>query len=57
MRDPQRIPDIINRLLNIWTQHPDMRLAQIIACGAEGDPFYVEDEPLMERIEGILSRG
>jgi len=54
VRKPERIDPLIGRLRKVWHLRPDLRLAQIIACGAPGDPFYCEDEPLMEAIEKTL---
>lgn len=30
MRDPNRIPEILKVLERVWTQHPDLRLGQLI---------------------------
>lgn len=30
MRDPERIPEILNRLRTVWEKHPDLRLGQLI---------------------------
>ena len=63
MRDPNRIPRIIETLSRLWQARPDMRLAQIIVTagnlsGASDDNMYnVEDEDLeagMQRYLGIL---
>lgn len=53
MRDPDRIPRIIERLKKIWEGVPDQRLCQLISNlaameGKDGDLFYVEDD-IIER--------
>ena len=58
MRDPARIPRILNRLGELWTQVPDWRLGQLF-CNLqrhEGtDLFFYEDEKLLKAIEEFLS--
>jgi len=49
MRDPQRIPKILDQLKPIWAGNPDLRLGQLL-LNAIRDPalYYVEDEKLVE---------
>ena len=60
MRDPARIPVILDRLRVVWEQHPDMRLGQFIRNSrVDADMLWqIECEPLVERIEaeGIVAR-
>lgn len=54
MRNPKRIPAILDELRTLWESHPDWRLGQLIAnltreCGLD-DPFFVEDDRLLETI-------
>ena len=55
MRDPKRIPELLNRLANAWKQNPDLRLGQLIVNALppemESDPFHIEDEKLIKEIE------
>lgn len=57
MRDPARIPAILDRLRKVWEAHPDLRLGQLVVnAGAQLphiDPFYIEDEPLITRLEAL----
>jgi hypothetical protein len=59
MRDPARIPAILDRLRKVWEAHPDLRLGQLVVNGAtvrpQLDPFYIEDEALITRLE-VLGR-
>jgi len=58
MRDPKRIPEILNELKGIWSSFPDLRLGQLIinAAGmwdmntmdAERKLYYMEDEELIK---------
>ncbi len=51
MRDPKRIPRILNLLEEYWSRYPDLRLGQIVGhftprrCASyPGDSYNVEDE-------------
>ena len=55
MRDPTRIPWILERLGTVWDEHPDLRLGQLIenVAGYEMKDskyplYYMEDEELMD---------
>lgn len=54
MRDPNRIPEILEELKKYWTSsgHEDMRLGQIITnllpIGNNNDIFYLEDQELLD---------
>jgi uncharacterized protein YihD (DUF1040 family) len=56
MRDPARIDRLLDALRRYWMQHPDLRLGQIV-CNASGevDPFYLEDEVLIDVLEGEVA--
>ena len=55
MRDPKRIQEFCNRLAEIWSEQcPDWRFGQLFInmCRTlEIDPFYVEEDELMDHIE------
>ena len=53
MRDPNRIPGIIQLITEVWYTSPDLRLTQLImnALQMNGDPYYVEDDKLKEALE------
>ena len=54
MRDPNRIPIMLEELKILWETHPDWRLGQLIVnlSRAEGfeDPFFVQDDSLLNTI-------
>jgi len=63
MRNPKRIPVILEQLRFYWEAHPDLRLCQLISSIASdtayrgrADLFYVEDslmaEALCKKING-----
>jgi len=53
MRDPARIPIILEQIRKIWEQHPDLRLCQLIGnVFPGGDNYYREDELLSDRLTG-----
>ena len=51
MRDPQRIPDVLHRLLKVWAEHPDYRLGQLIQNVFPDSMFHMEDELFITAIE------
>jgi uncharacterized protein YihD (DUF1040 family) len=65
MRDPKRIPEILNQLKGIWSSFPDLRLGQLIinAAGmwdmstmdAERKLYYMEDEQLIKLLRDHYS--
>lgn len=65
MRDPKRIPKILNELKGIWSSFPDLRLGQLIinAAGmwdmstmdAERKLYYMEDEQLIKLLRDHYS--
>lgn len=53
---PEQKRAIIERLYAAWLAKPDLRLGQLIAnathqCTGQDDPFYIEDERLIEALE------
>ncbi len=55
MRDPDRIPVILDELKEYWIRCPDLRLGQIISnfgsfAGLGNDPFFMEDDVLLRLI-------
>lgn len=57
MRDKKRIRPICERLATAWERFPDMRLGQLICnafAGDAGDPFFIEDDKLIEMIEDFV---
>jgi hypothetical protein len=60
MRDPARIPKVLDAIRQIWEKHPDIRLGQLIvnAVFEEGDDpsprlFYMEDDQLVEQVKQL----
>lgn len=65
MRDPNRIPQVLNALALYWKEHPDLRLGQIISNAQSThrinngladtqDVFYFEDEDLLKTLYELL---
>lgn len=52
MRDPNRIPVVLDALRTYWEEHPDWRLCQLVVNVAErgNDPFYVEDDAFLANL-------
>lgn len=53
MRDPKRIPKIIELVEKIWIKYPDLRLTQLImnALAMNKDPYFVEDDILYKALK------
>lgn len=67
MRDPNRIPKILNAIGRIWQMHPDMRLFQLLSnvmsptldpgrAGLTADPYHIEDDAVYERLRAYAER-
>ena len=60
MRDPKRIRKFCNRLAAAWELVPDLRFGQLlfnifVQIKNEGkDPFYLEDDSMIKRIEQYI---
>lgn len=48
MRDPSRIPLLVNELYQIWAMQPDLRLGQIV--GNSDISYYTEDDEALEKL-------
>lgn len=64
MRDPERIPVVLEWLQEYWYQNPDLRLTQLMwfLAAKEGDGpapnfFYTEDDALVARLINVLPGG
>ena len=54
MRDPERIPEILDKLKEVWEEYPDLRLGQLIDNVVGRSPwplFYIEDKDLVEKVK------
>lgn len=60
MRDPNRIEPILNDLMIIWKEHPELRLCQLLSNIAfaggwkNNDLFYIEDDKIAEQLKKEL---
>ena len=60
MRDPERIDEILDLVREVWTQEPDLRLAQLIFNAARfeqenlKDVYNIEDSPLRKGLTRYL---
>lgn len=66
MRNPNRIPIILNQLEELWKEHPDMRLGQLLVNIVHNmnqasievyNIFYVEDDKISDEIVNIIREG
>ena len=60
MRDPERIPIIINKLHRAWERVPDQRLGQLVSNlmgPGRHDVFYTEDEEWYKLLDDFLKGG
>ena len=60
MRDPKRIPEILNTIQEIWEQVPDWRFFQLISNipwkDMQKDSFYYEDDKTLESLKAYLEK-
>lgn len=62
MRDPDRIPVVLEQIERIWKHHPDWRLGQLVSnLAAWADPardavWDIEDDVLVAEIERHLNQ-
>lgn len=58
MRDPERIPRVLDLLEKAWMEVPDWRLGQLIENIARdmgwNDAYYVEDDDLQKELRKRL---
>jgi hypothetical protein len=56
MRDPARIPKVLDAIRRVWESSPDLRLGQLVCVLAHPsrDPFGVEDDRLIEAADELF---
>lgn len=62
MRDPKRIPKVLERIREVWERNPDLRLTQLIVNAAkmaeyedasQSRIFNLEDDKLLSGIDKL----
>ena len=55
MRDPARIPKVLDKIKELWEKVPDWRLGQLI-FNVTGmyDPYHLEDDLLINIIDDFI---
>jgi len=61
MRDPSRIPIVMDKIQEVWKSNPDFRLGQLICVFARpsqpcNDLFNIEEDDLLKGIDKFLNR-
>jgi len=60
MRDPKRIPEILNTLQEIWEKVPDWRFFQLISNipwkDMQKDSFFYEDDKTLASLKAYLEK-
>ena len=57
MRDPNRIPIVLDKLKEFWEQYPDWRFGQLfnnLQSIIGHDMFYMEDEMLIDFLDSLM---
>ena len=54
MRNPDRMEPLLEKLLEAWQMVPDWRLGQFIYNMVGRDPFYMEDDKMLESIKKFI---
>jgi hypothetical protein len=60
MRDPNRIPVVLDSLRQVWERHPDLRLGQLIVIATRPDEpcqevFNIEETELLAGLSNFES--
>lgn len=51
MRDPKRIPVLLQAIKEVWERHPDLRFCQLVQnITGMNDSFYLEDEEFSRKL-------
>jgi uncharacterized protein YihD (DUF1040 family) len=52
MRDPKRIPKLLDLIKKLWEKNPDLRLLQMLGnlFNSGFDPYYTEDDILYKKL-------
>jgi uncharacterized protein YihD (DUF1040 family) len=58
MRDPNRIPKILEDLKNIWSKNPDLRLCQLLSnlVYDANILYHVEDDELIKGLKEMYDK-
>jgi hypothetical protein len=61
MRDPAQIDQVLAAIREVWVQHPDSRLGQLLvnavrASDPKSDLFSVEDTVLVRKLAALAKR-
>ena len=61
IRDPNRIDSVLTAIRDVWIQHPDMRLGQLIVNAIQpvtpnAETFHTEDFPLVNKLGKLQQR-
>lgn len=59
MRNKERIKPFLNVLARYWKLYPDFRFWQLILMlndTFESDPFFMEEDKLIDHIEGLIKK-
>jgi len=55
MRDPNRIPEVLELIRQLWEKYPDWRLGQLLVNVSDTDNiFYVEDDRVEKGLVNYL---
>lgn len=58
MRDPNRIPEIILALMELWIKYPDQRLGQLmdnVTSTSGREMYYIEDDETLAQIKAWIA--
>lgn len=67
MRNPNRIPQVLNRIGRLWQRNPDLRLMQLLSnvmsprldpdrVGLVQDPYAIEDDDVLAALDEYEAR-
>jgi len=56
MRNPARIYPVLAKVAELWAEHPDMRLGQLLWKIAGKNPFYMEDDQIIAYVNREMQK-
>jgi len=53
MRDPKRIPEVLETIRKIWEKNPGLRFGQLLLNLGNDFNYYVEDDHLIRTLKKL----
>lgn len=60
MKDPDRIPILMDKLETLWKKYPELRLCQLLSIITNKEKymfFFIEDKNVEDCVDKVLNKG